>query len=191
MKGGYIVHTGAWESALNINIAPKISIRKPINQDLLKAYALITWMPITTINYKIWFNWACMKIKRVVIYIKKKEPWTWKRVGEEWRCPFSEELCRCCFRLLLLTLKESIPTSPISLFLSRSLAQMYPPIFVSKQYESYYYYSLFGKVSFGFGWGLKLPNFYICFVGGGGHSWWCGLVLHEQSMESEHGGGHW
>lgn len=123
MKGGYIVHTGAWESALNINIAPKISIRKPINQDLLKAYALITWMPITTINYKIWFNWACMKIKRVVIYIKKKEPWTWKRVGEEWRCPFSEELCRCCFRLLLLTLKESIPTSPISLFLSRSLAR--------------------------------------------------------------------
>ena len=35
--------TGARESALNINKAPNISIRKPINQALLKAYARITY----------------------------------------------------------------------------------------------------------------------------------------------------
>lgn len=34
--------TGARDSARNIKRAPKISIRKPITQTLLKAYALIT-----------------------------------------------------------------------------------------------------------------------------------------------------
>ena len=124
-------------------------------------------------------NWACMKIKRVVICIKKKEPWTWKRVGEEWRCPFSEELCRCCFRRLLLTLKESIPTSPISL--SLSLAQMYPNFcFLNNIYISLIINCLVRfRLVLAEVWSYQI---FICFVGGGGHCW-CGLVLHQQSIE--------
>ena len=72
-EGGYIVHTGAWESALNINIAPKISIRKPTNQDLLKAYALITWMPmIKIINYKNWLTGHAWKSKGLWSVLKRK-----------------------------------------------------------------------------------------------------------------------
>lgn len=35
--------TGAKDNALNINKAPNMSIEKPINQALFKAYALITY----------------------------------------------------------------------------------------------------------------------------------------------------
>lgn len=38
-------------------------------------------------------------------------PWTWKREGEEWGCPFSVGLCRCCYRRSPLSLNRPIPTS--------------------------------------------------------------------------------
>ena len=44
--------TGARDNALNMSKAPNISIRKPINQALFKAYALITYnKPHTQITH--------------------------------------------------------------------------------------------------------------------------------------------
>ena len=67
------------------------------------------------------------------------------------------------------------------LSLSLSLAQMYPNFcFLNKQYISLIINCLVRfRLVLAEVWSYQI---FICFVGGGGHCW-CGLVLHQQSIE--------